>query len=133
MSDSAHFFAFLSFFSIKIWKCQFFFVSLQRNIKEKVPIDWVLILEKVPIAAAIYCVIEYEIKSGKDYKIHSALDSFLSTAEYNIHKAIVFSNERNVLFENGITYMPIYYSMFLTNVLSEDASLIIPELEVPQL
>lgn len=74
-----------------------------------------------------------EIKSGKDYKIHSALDSFLSTAEYNIHEAIVFSNERNVLVENGITYMPVYYSMFLTNVTHEDASLIIPEIEVPQL
>lgn len=74
-----------------------------------------------------------EIKSGKDYKIHSALDSFLSTAEYNIHEAIVFSNERNVLVENGITYMPVYYCMFLTNITHEDASLIIPEIEVPQL
>ncbi len=54
-----------------------------------------------------------EVKSGKDYKIHSALTNFLSTPQYNIKRAIVLSNSNEVITENGITYMPIYYSMFI--------------------
>lgn len=56
--------------------------------------------------------IPIEVKSGKDYMVHSALDKFLSIDEYNIHKAIVLSNSREVAVKNGITYMPIYYVMF---------------------
>lgn len=59
--------------------------------------------------------IPIEVKSGKDYTIHSALNRFLSIDEYNIKQAIVFSNEKNVFIKNGITYMPIYYVMFLKN------------------
>lgn len=59
--------------------------------------------------------IPIEVKSGKDYTIHSALNRFLSIDEYNIKQAIVFSNEQNVFIKNGITYMPIYYVMFLKN------------------
>lgn len=56
--------------------------------------------------------IPIEVKSGKDYRVHSALDNMLSTAEYNIKKAYVLSNERNVFTSKGITYMPVYYVMF---------------------
>lgn len=56
--------------------------------------------------------IPIEVKSGKDYTVHSALDKFLSIKEYNIHRAIVLSNARDVVVKNGITYMPIYYVMF---------------------
>ena len=75
-------------------------------------------------------VLPLEVKSGKDYKQHSALDKFLSTPDYNVKKAIVFSNERDVYMDkHGITYMPVYYSMFLhyDNVEDKD-SLILPEL-----
>ena len=74
-----------------------------------------------------------EIKSGKDYKIHSALDNFLETPSYNIHNAIVFSNERNVVVENGITYMPIYYSMFISRDANDDQQYVIPEIPVPEI
>ena len=74
-----------------------------------------------------------EIKSGKDYKIHSALDNFLETPSYNIHNAIVFSNERNVVMENGITYMPIYYSMFISRDANDDQQYIIPEIPLPEI
>lgn len=57
--------------------------------------------------------IPIEVKSGKDYIVHSALDKFLSIDEYNLHKAIVLSNAREVVVEKGITYLPIYYVMFL--------------------
>lgn len=54
-----------------------------------------------------------EVKSGKDYRVHSALTHFLSTPEYHVKEAIVLSNHPNVYQENGVTYMPIYFMMFL--------------------
>ena len=69
-----------------------------------------------------------EIKSGKDYTEHSALTNFLQTPEYSIKNAIVFSNEREVFCKNGVTYLPIYYCMFLDNGL-RDKPVILPELE----
>ena len=59
--------------------------------------------------------IPLEVKSGKDYTVHSALDKFMSIEEYNIRNAYVLSNEREVSVRNGITYMPIYYVMFFEN------------------
>jgi len=53
-----------------------------------------------------------EIKSGKDYKEHSALNRFLKNPDYHIKQAYVLSNERNVSTKNGITYLPVYYIMF---------------------
>lgn len=58
-------------------------------------------------------VMPIEVKSGKDYKIHSALDGFISTPDYHINSAIVLSNERAIEQKNGILYMPIYYAMFV--------------------
>ena len=60
--------------------------------------------------------IPIEVKSGKDYTVHSALDKFLSNDEYNIKKAYVLSNEQKVYIEKGIIYMPIYYVMFFQNI-----------------
>lgn len=60
--------------------------------------------------------IPLEIKSGKDYSIHSALTRFLAMDEYNIKKAYVLSNERKVYSDGGITYIPIYYVMFFENI-----------------
>ena len=60
--------------------------------------------------------IPIEVKSGKDYSVHSALDKFLSNETYNINKAIVLSNEQQVYQDKGITYMPIYYVMFFQNI-----------------
>lgn len=60
--------------------------------------------------------IPIEVKSGKDYTVHGALDKFLSIDEYNIRQAYVLSNEQKVYTENGITYIPIYYVMFFENV-----------------
>ena len=60
--------------------------------------------------------IPIEVKSGKDYTVHSALDKFLSNEEYNIKKAYVLSNKQRVYTERGITYIPIYYVMFFQNV-----------------
>ena len=53
-----------------------------------------------------------EVKSGKDYTIHSALNNLLSNKDYNIKSGVVLSNAREVRHNNGILYMPIYYVMF---------------------
>lgn len=58
-------------------------------------------------------VVPIEVKSGKDYTVHSALNNFVQNDGYNIKKAIVVSNERNIKHKGKITYLPIYYIMFL--------------------
>jgi predicted AAA+ superfamily ATPase len=73
-------------------------------------------------------VLPLEIKSGKDYTEHSALNRFMNTPEYGIDRACVFSNERKIHKKNGIVYLPIYYCMFLQNEQQNDA-VILPKLE----
>lgn len=58
------------------------------------------------------CVLPIEVKSGKDYYVHTALNHFVSNKEYKINKAIVLSNEREVVVKDKIIYLPIYYVMF---------------------
>lgn len=55
-----------------------------------------------------------EVKSGKDYTVHSALNTFVNNEDYHIKKAFVVSNERNVIQKGKITYIPIYYVMFIS-------------------
>lgn len=57
-------------------------------------------------------VLPLEVKSGKDYERHSALDNVLSIEEYGIEEAYVLSNA-NVKRKGKITYLPIYMIMFL--------------------
>ena len=74
-------------------------------------------------------VLPLEIKSGKDYTEHSALSKFLEAPEYGIERAIVFSNEREIYNKKGVTYMPVYYSMFLHKETADADAVILPELE----
>lgn len=53
-----------------------------------------------------------EVKSGKDYTVHSALNSFVQNEDYHVKKAFVVSNERTVTQNGKIIYIPIYYVMF---------------------
>ncbi len=68
-------------------------------------------------------VLPIEVKSGKDYQVHSALNKFVQTDEYNIRQAIVFSNAQKVEARNDITYMPIYYIMCIEPDTSGDVFL----------
>lgn len=52
-------------------------------------------------------VVPIEVKSGKDFMNHKALDNVLSSKEYRIKEAFVF-HDGNVEVEGGITYLPIY-------------------------
>lgn len=57
-------------------------------------------------------VIPLEVKSGKDYTVHSALNTLTKNNNYPIKKAYVLSNEREIIHKNNITYIPIYNIMF---------------------
>ena len=58
-------------------------------------------------------VVPIEVKSGRDYSIHSAINNLLNIEEYGIKQAYVVSNEREVQVKGAIVYIPIYYIMFL--------------------
>lgn len=69
-------------------------------------------------------VVPLEVKSGKDYKRHSALSRFVTTPDYNIKKAFVLSNNREVETRDKITYLPIYFCMFIEGNVTEDEIII---------
>ena len=56
-----------------------------------------------------------EVKSGKDYTKHSALSAFIDNKDYNVQKAYVLSNEREIRISGKIIYMPIYFIMFFNS------------------
>ena len=58
-------------------------------------------------------VLPIEVKSGKDYSTHRALDRFIANPDYRVQSALVLSNEGGSRTENATTYLPIYYIMFL--------------------
>ena len=58
-------------------------------------------------------VLPIEVKSGKDYYIHTALNNLLKVEEYKISNGIVFSNDAKVYTNGNVIYMPIYFVMFL--------------------
>jgi len=64
-----------------------------------------------------------EVKSGKDYTVHSALNTFVKNEDYHIKKAFVVSNERTVTTKGKITYIPIYYIMFFKNSTGDSKSI----------
>ena len=57
-------------------------------------------------------VLPIEVKSGKDYKRHSALENVLNTPNYDIDTAYIFCCD-NLSVEGSRVYLPIYMLMFL--------------------
>jgi predicted AAA+ superfamily ATPase len=57
-------------------------------------------------------VLPIEVKSGKNYTVHSALNAFVENEDYHIKKAFVLSNAREITQRGKITYLPIYFVMF---------------------
>lgn len=72
-------------------------------------------------------VIPLEVKSGKDYKIHSAISRMVATEDYHIKQGYVLSNNREISMHKSekITYAPIYCSMFFDNRLQRNGPVII--------
>lgn len=57
-------------------------------------------------------VLPLEIKSGKDYTTHSAIDKFIKNPDYHVKKGYVLSNNRTIYEKDNIVYLPIYMVMF---------------------
>ena len=57
-------------------------------------------------------VVPIEVKSGKSYKTHKALDNFMKISDYHIEKAYVFSTA-NIEQEGAVVYLPIYMCYLL--------------------
>ena len=53
-----------------------------------------------------------EVKSGKAYNKHSALNNLMNAKEYGIEEAFIFTND-NVKIDGKLNYLPIYMVMFL--------------------
>ena len=57
-------------------------------------------------------ILPIEVKSGKDYRKHSALNSAMSVRNYKFPKAYVLNNY-NVSEKDNIVYLPVYMLMFI--------------------
>ncbi|WP_353889782.1 DUF4143 domain-containing protein [uncultured Parasutterella sp.] len=58
-------------------------------------------------------VVPIEVKSGKDYTIHSALNSLLNNAHSRIRMGIVLSNSGEIKRDGKILYLLVYMAMLL--------------------
>lgn len=58
-------------------------------------------------------VVPIEVKSGKDYTTHSALNSLLNNAHSRIRMGIVLSNSGEIKRDGKILYLPVYMAMLL--------------------
>lgn len=70
-------------------------------------------------------VLPIEIKSGKTYQRHSALNNLLKIENYKIDQVFVFNNY-NVEVKDKIVYYPIYMLMFI----NENEMLQMPKVEI---
>jgi hypothetical protein len=64
-------------------------------------------------------VLPIEVKSGKDYKKHSALNNVMRNERYGIEQAFVFCNE-NISVQEHIVYYPVYMIAFLKKTKIEE-------------
>lgn len=76
-------------------------------------------------------VLPLEIKSGKDYTKHAALNNLLENPAYAIPEAYVFHNG-NVSVNGKITYYPIYLMMFLEHPQLPDDLIYAPDFSALQ-
>ena len=60
-------------------------------------------------------VMPFEIKSGRTYRVHAAIDAVLSNPEYRIAQGVVLSRS-NIMREGSITYLPLYAMFCLQDV-----------------
>ena len=68
-------------------------------------------------------VIPIEIKSGKDYKTHAAINNAMEVKEWKLDKGIVFCMD-NIEKEKKILYLPWYMVMFFKSE-NQDTSMIV--------
>lgn len=60
-------------------------------------------------------VMPFEVKSGRSYRTHAAIDAVLANAEYRISQGVVLSRS-NIAQDGGTTYLPLYATYCLRDV-----------------
>ena len=68
-----------------------------------------------------------EVKSGKDYTSHSALDNVMSVPAYGVRNAMVFCSD-NLRVAGNILYLPVYMAMFLCHRTECEPMVYVPDL-----
>lgn len=68
-------------------------------------------------------IIPLEVKSGKNYKRHSALTQLMANDAFHYHEGVVLCND-NVKVENKIVYLPIYMIAFIQNTKNDGQTLV---------
>ncbi len=58
-------------------------------------------------------ILPIEVKSGKNFTVHSAIDKFIDNKNYNVNKGIILSNNIDIKENGGKLYLPIYFVMYL--------------------
>lgn len=58
-------------------------------------------------------VLPIEVKSGRDYRIHSAIDNLVNNPDYGVKGGLVLSNQRIVSQTGKVVHAPIYDVMFV--------------------
>ncbi len=74
-------------------------------------------------------VVPVEVKSGRDYMKHHALDRVMANPKYNLEEAVVLSNA-NVSVETKITYYPVYMLMFIRKDRIPDDMIYSPDIDI---
>ncbi|MCC8029140.1 MAG: AAA family ATPase [Lachnospiraceae bacterium] len=74
-------------------------------------------------------ILPVEVKRGKDYERHSALNKVVSLEGYTGRDAIVFTNQ-NVMRTDRILYLPVYMVMFLKDDDVEFADISIDQFKI---
>lgn len=72
-------------------------------------------------------ILPIEVKSGKSYQRHSALNNIMEISNYTIEEAFIFSNY-NVEVKKNLVYYPIYMLMFI-----ENESIVLPKISLDDL
>ena len=65
-------------------------------------------------------VLPIEVKSGKDFTSHAALDNLMGEEEFGIPSALVVCNSGKIEVVGKTTYLPIYDMMFLGRTLTTE-------------
>lgn len=66
-------------------------------------------------------IVPIEVKSGKDYKLHTALNNLLGAVEFNIQQAVVLS-EANVSVEQRCGKSVVYFPLYMAGLIAAQGS-----------
>ena len=76
-------------------------------------------------------ILPVEVKSGKDYEFHLALNNMLGNVQYNISEAYTLCNN-NVSVHGKVVYFPVYMTMFIKRSQEVQPGVFVPDISALQ-